>query len=222
LECAGLPALSPDADIQSGQSRRTQKGSIMKRFLESVNLLRTIVTEAEENSDAARQLVSGLTEAQLNWKPALEKWSIAQCLDHLTVTSSRFDTYFTAAVARGRKRWPVSTGPSYRPSLMGGWLIKQVNPETGRNLPAPKVFRPSDSSTIHGALESFLKQQERFLKFVREADGVNYNKTKLRSPVTPLMRYSLADAFVITVVHGQRHLAQARRVSEMAGFPHNS
>jgi hypothetical protein len=194
----------------------------MKRFLESADLLRTIVTEAEELSDAARQLVSGLTEAQLNWKPAPEKWSIAQCLDHLTVTSGSFDTYFTAAVARGRKKWPVSTGPPYRPSLIGGWLIKQVNPETGRNFSAPKVFRPSDSSTIHGALESFLKQQERFLKFVREADGVNYNKTKLRSPVTPLMRYSLADAFVVTVVHGQRHLAQARRVRETAGFPRNS
>lgn len=194
----------------------------MKRFLDSANLLRTIVTEAEESSNAARQLVAGLTEAQLNWKPTPEKWSIAQCLDHLTVTSGRFDTYFTATVARGRKKWPVSTGPPYRPSLIGGWLIKQVNPETGRNLPAPKVFRPSDSSTIHRPLESFIKQQERFLEFVREADGVDYNKTKLRSPVTPLMRYSLADAFVITVVHGQRHLAQARRVREMSGFPNNA
>lgn len=193
----------------------------MKTFLESANLLRTIATEAAENSDTARQLVSGLTEAQLNWKPAPEKWSIAQCLDHLTVTSGKFDTYFTAAVERGRKKWPVSAGPPYRPSLIGGWLIKQVDPETGRNLRAPKVFRPSESSTIHGALEGFLKQQERFLKFVREADGVDYNKTKLRSPVTPLMRYSLADAFVITVVHGQRHLAQARRVRETSGFPRN-
>lgn len=193
----------------------------MKTFLESANLLRTIATEAAENSDTARQLVSGLTEAQLNWKPAPEKWSIAQCLDHLTVTSGKFDTYFNAAVARGRKKWPVSAGPPYRPSLIGGWLIKQVDPETGRNLPAPKVFRPSDSSSIHGALEGFLKQQQRFLRFVREADGVDYNKTKLRSPVTPLMRYSLADAFVITVVHGQRHLAQARRVRETSGFPRN-
>lgn len=33
------------------------------------------------------------------------------------------------------------------------------------------------------------------------------------------MRYSLADAFVVTVVHGWRHLAQARRVREAAGFP---
>jgi len=190
----------------------------MKLFLESPNLLQTIVKEAEHNSDAARQLVSGLSEAQLNWKPAPDKWSIAQCLDHLAVGSEKFGPYFTDALARGRKKWPVSTAPAYRPSWMGGWLIKQVTPVTGRNLSAPKVFRPSESS-IQGALENFLEQQARFIQFVKETDGVDYNKTRLRSPVTPLMRYSLADAFVITVVHAQRHLTQARRVRETSGFP---
>jgi hypothetical protein len=86
---------------------------------------------------------------------------------------------------------------------------------------APKVFRPAEASEIHGALDRFLRQQEGFLRFVRQAEGVNYNKVKLRSPVTALMRYSLADAFVITAVHGRRHLAQARRVRETPGFPAN-
>jgi hypothetical protein len=190
----------------------------MDQFLQSTNLLQTIVAVAEENSAAARELVSGLSHAQLNWKVSPEKWSIAQCLDHLAVTSRRFDGYFTAALERGRKKWPVTSGPAYRPSFMGGWLIKQVHPVTGRNLPAPKVFRPA-SSEIDQPLEKFLKQQDRFMAFVRGSEGVDYNKTKIRSPVTPLMRYSLADAFVVTVVHGRRHLGQARRVRETPGFP---
>lgn len=191
----------------------------MKQFLESPNFLHTIVVEAEKNNEAATQLVSGLSEDQLNWKPAPEKWSIAQCLEHLAVATDKFDQYFTAAIARGRKKWPVTAAPTYRPTFVGGWLIKQVVPETERKLPAPKVFRPSESSAIHGALDNFLKQQQRFLESVRQSDGIDYNKTRLRSPVTPLMRYSLADAFVITVVHGQRHLGQARRVRETPGFP---
>ncbi len=194
----------------------------MDQFLQSTNLLETIIAGAEENSEAARELVSGLSNAQLNWKPAPEKWSIAQCLDHLAVTSRGFDGYFSDALVRGRKKWPVSKGPVYRPSFMGGWLIKLVHPETGRNLTAPKIFRPAESSNIDEPLEKFLRQQERFIEFVRETNGVDYNKTKLRSPVTPLMRYSLADAFVVTVVHGRRHLAQARRVRETSGFPTRS
>ena len=191
----------------------------MKLFLDSANFLQTVLNEAEKNNDAARQLVSGLNEDQLNWKPSPEKWSIAQCLEHLALASSEFDPYFAAVIASARKKWPVTGAPQYRPSLVGGWLIKQVVPETVRRLPAPKIFRPSESSAIHNALESFLKQQERFLAFVRESEGIDYNRTRLRSPVTPLMRYSLADAFVVTVVHGQRHLAQARRVRESTSFP---
>jgi hypothetical protein len=194
----------------------------MAQFLHSTNLLQTIVTAAEENSATARELFSGLSHAQLNWRAAPEKWSIAQCLDHLTVASREFEGYFSDALVRGRKKWPVSAGPAYRPSFIGGWLIKLVHPETGRNLTAPKIFRPAESSDIDEPLEKFLKQQERFIDYVRKTNGVDYNRTKLRSPVTPLMRYSLADAFVVTVVHGQRHLGQARRVRETPGFPTGS
>ena len=190
----------------------------MKLFLGYPNLLDTVVAEGEKNSAAARELVKDLTEEQLNWKPAPEKWSIAQCLDHLAVTSHEFDSYFTDALARGRRKWPVNSPQKYRPSFVGGWLIKQVEPVTGRNLPSPKVFRPC-TSEIRGALEKFLNQQERFLAFVRVTEGIDYNRTRLRSPVTPFMRYSLADAYVVTVVHGQRHLGQARRVRDTPGFP---
>ncbi|MDQ5847095.1 MAG: DinB family protein [Acidobacteriota bacterium] len=189
----------------------------MKQFLESPSLLETIVVEAEKNSEIARQLAAGLTEEQLNWTSDPAKWSMAQCLDHLTTTSQQFGPYLTAAIARGRQKWPVKEPVPYRPTWVGGWLVRQVNPETGRNLPAPKVFRPSQSK-INGALESFLKQQSVFLEFVRQAKGLDYNKVRLRSPVTPLMRYSLADAFVVTALHGQRHLGQARRMRETAGF----
>lgn len=193
----------------------------MKVFLESKSLLQTVAAEAEKNNEAAKLLVAGLTEEQLNWKPASDCWSIAQCLDHLAVTSAQFNKLFTAAIERGRTKWPVNGPVPYRPSLVGGWLIKQVLPETTRKFPAPKVFRPSDSSDIQGALEKYLNQQASFIRFVNDSANLDYNKTRLRSPVTPLMRYSLADAYVVTVVHGWRHLAQARRVREAPEFPTN-
>jgi DinB family protein len=55
----------------------------MDRFLKSENLLQTVVGEAEKNAADARSVVSGLSDAQLNWQPAPDKWSIAQCLEHL-------------------------------------------------------------------------------------------------------------------------------------------
>ncbi len=190
----------------------------MNIFLQSPNFLETVEAEIEKNNTAAWQLTAGLSQAQLNWKASQESWSIAQCLDHLAVASEQFKDYLNDAIARGRKKWPTTAPVAYKPSFVGGWLIKQVVPEATRKVNAPKVFRPS-TSAIADPLGKFLNQQKDFSSFVRQAEGVDYNKVRLRSPVTPLMRYSLADAFVVTVVHGWRHLAQARRVRETLGFP---
>ncbi len=190
----------------------------MKQFIEAPDFLQTVIEEAEHNSMEARRLAAELSEEQLNWTSSPDKWSIAQCLDHLAVTGERFDKYYMDAIDRGREKWPVREPIPYRPSFVGGLLLKQVTPEVKRRVPAPKVFRPSQSG-IKGALEKFLKQQDVFLGFVRSAAGMDYNRIRLRSPVTPLMRYSLADAFVVTVLHGQRHLGQAQRMRDTAGFP---
>lgn len=191
----------------------------LKQFTDSSDFIATVVAEAEKNNATASDLVLGLTEEQLNWKPDARQWSIAQCLEHLAVTSRQFNGYFAQLIEGARLKWPTNGAIRYRPSLVGGWLIKQVVPETTRKVPAPKVFRPSDSSAIQNALGLFLKQQEEFVRFVKQSEGVDYNRARLRSPVTPLMRYSLADAFVVTIVHGYRHLAQANRVKAMPNFP---
>jgi len=191
----------------------------MKQFLESTNLLQTVIAETEKTSDEADKLGRDLSGEQLNWKPEAGRWSIAQCLEHLALSAENFDPSFTTVIAAAREKWPVSAAPAYRPTRMGAWLIKQLLPETAKKVPAPKIFRPAETADIDGALDHFLKAQSNFLDFVRSAEGFNYNKTKLRSPVTFLMRYSLADAFVLTVVHGQRHLGQAHRVRAAPNFP---
>lgn len=191
----------------------------MKEFLESKDLLQTVISETESISREAQELVKGLDEEQLNWKPDASQWSIAQCLDHLAVTAKAWEPILSEATIRGRKKWATSQSPAYKPTLVGGWLIKQIAPENTRKFPAPKVFRPGSSSNIQDALERFLGEQNRFRDFVIQARGLDYNKTRLRSPVTPLMRYSLADSFVVVVLHCRRHLAQARRVMESANFP---
>jgi hypothetical protein len=193
----------------------------MKQFLESKNLVDTVIRQAQRNADEARDVVDGLSDTQLNWKPSPDKWSIAQCLEHLTAASSGFNPYFVDALARGRQRFTTASAPMYQPSFMGRWLIKHVEPESLRKLRAPKIFKPS-ASNVRNALDNFLEQQKAFVKFVSETNGIDYNRTRLRSPVTPLVRYSLADAYVITVSHEQRHLQQARRVRETPGFPGNA
>ena len=189
----------------------------MKVFLDSSDLLQTIASEAEKNNDTARAVAGDLTEAQLNWKPSAQQWSVAQCLEHLAVATRGFDKYFSGVLQNGKQS--PNANPAYKPTMMGGWLARHVAPEAPKKLRAPKIFQPAAQSTIRNSLQMFLAEQSKFIDFVRQCKGIDYNKTRIRSPVTPLVRYSLADAFVITVLHAQRHLEQARRVRESLQFP---
>ena len=206
------------ANSKPGKPAPPFNANRMKLFLESENLLETVIAQVQRNADEAHSVVDGLNDAQLNWKPSPDQWSIAQCLEHLTAASRGFNQYFVDALARGRQRFAAAASPTYEPTFMGRLLIKHVQPESPRKLRAPKIFKPS-ASNLKTALERFLEQQKTFLKFVVDTNGIDYNRTRLRSPVTPLVRYSLADAYVITVSHEQRHLQQARRVRDTPGFP---
>ncbi len=103
---------------------------------------------------------------------------------------------------------------------MGKWMISSLGPEVKRKLKAPKIFRPV-AQPLPGVSERFLDRCRKFAEFVKQAWGLDIN-VRLRSPVTPFIRYSLGDAFQLTVVHAWRHLQQARRALENSKFPQST
>ena len=65
----------------------------------------------------------------------------------------------------------------------------------------------------------FLAQQDRLIDFLHAFEKVDTARIVIPSPVTAWISYSLLDALRIVVAHERRHLDQARRVVEEAGFP---
>jgi hypothetical protein len=178
--------------------------------------LETILKELERISAEAENLAAGQNEARLCRKPAPEVWSAAECLEHLTTAAGSYFPYFEQALAKARQKGSGETFV-YRPSWMGKWMIDSLGPEVKRKMKAPKIFHP-DRRPSAGVLECFLENHRKIAEFVRRACGLDIN-VRLRSPVTPLIRYSLGDAFQLIVVHARRHLNQARRALQHPALP---
>src|SRR6185312_14928074 len=65
--------------------------------------LQAILNELDRTDAEARNLVSKLTEAQLNWQPGGGTgWSVAQCLDHLTQSTVLYTPALQASVRKAR------------------------------------------------------------------------------------------------------------------------
>lgn len=182
-------------------------------------------------------IVAGLSDERFYQKPAPGQWSIGECFEHLNLTARQFERPILQAIETARRSGWLSNGPfSYR--LIERWFIRNMEPPPKRRLRARPGFRPEEalgSSQLDGGkdgsvdssrlvprpstavMEEFYRWQDRLRELIREADGVDLRKTRLRSPVVPVFSYSLGTCFTSILAHERRHLWQARQVRKTIG-----
>ena len=158
-----------------------------------------------------------LTPEQLNWKPSPERWSVAQCFDHLLTTNKGYFPPVEGVIAGIKptfwQRMPVL------PGLAGKLLIKSLDPKSTRKIKAPQKFQPAQSDISPSVLDDFVDQQAKIVEKMKATEHLDLEKIVITSPVASVVTYSLMDAYRIIVVHERRHFEQARRVTEEATFP---
>jgi hypothetical protein len=107
----------------------------------------------------------------------------------------------------------------FLPKFFGGIVVKAVSPETARKIKNPGIFDPAKSDLAPDVIEKFLANQEKVAASMKASENIDLEKTIMTSPVAAFVTYSVLDGYRIIVRHGQRHLAQAKRVIETEGFP---
>lgn len=129
-------------------------------------------------------------------------------------------TYFATfdAILAGTKKSTFWEKLPVFPGLFGKMLLKSVSPDSARKLKAPTIFQPAASNVDGAMVDRFLAQQEQVIRYMRAGESLDAAQIILTSPVASFVTYSLLDAFRIIVAHEQRHLLQAKRVTETPGF----
>jgi hypothetical protein len=169
-------------------------------------------------TEEARELIAGLSEAQFNWRPTPAHWSIAECLDHLTVTNRELLEGMKAAVSAARTRGLTSQGP-FRYGMIGNMIIRSMEPPVKLKFKAPGIFKPRPEQTLKEVARDFFAMQDEVQRLILEANGINLKRVKIPSPVTRLFKLSLGQMFGLIATHDRRHLWQARQVKTDPAFP---
>lgn len=178
--------------------------------------LRLLLADAEATRAEAEQLRDTLSDAQRTWKPEPSVWSVADCFEHLRKVDKSYARKLDEAIERAG-----SGVADYKPSLFGRGFIHFTSPASRLKLKAPKGVRPTTAaaSADADALERFLDVQATVLDLIRRADGRDLNGVKFASPIASIVRFSVGEGLTMLVRHEQRHVGQAQRVTERAGFP---
>ena len=179
--------------------------------------LPSVITAANQVAVDTKSTFGHLSPTQLNWKPSPERWSVAQCFDHL-LTSNNGYVPIIDDVLKGRKQSLWESMPLL-PGLAGRLLIKSLDPASTRKIKAPKRFEPAQSDISASVINDFVEQQSRIVEKMKSTQHLDLEKIVITSPVAAAITYSLMDAYRIIVVHEHRHFQQAKRVTDETAFP---
>lgn len=148
-------------------------------------------------------------------RPSTKRWSPAECVAHLNLTSDAFLPLLRKGIeqARGFER----TQRRYRRDPVG-WLIWRAVTPTGRfRTKTAAPFVPSGDRPPHALVADFERLQAEIIECVRSAEGLAIDRVRIASPFDPRAKYNVYAAMTIIPRHQHRHLLQAELAAGPAG-----
>ena len=162
-------------------------------------------------------IVAGLSDVQLNWRPAQDRWSIAECLEHLNVSADLFLGAIDRRLEQGRASGMLSPGP-FAYGAFERWWVRNAEPPPRRRFRAPSKLRPPATQLNGDVVRRFLERQDAVGERLRRADGLDLRRIRVRT-VLPLFTMTLGQTFALVLAHERRHVWQARQVRNDPAFP---
>ena len=161
-------------------------------------------------------LVDGLTEEDLQWRPAEGQWSIVECFEHLNSAWAVLPK-LDRKIDEGRERRLLGSGP-FRTKILGQLYIRLVEPPVRiLRVRAPVRFRPRTNPPPAEVVPRLVALQGELIGRIRAADGVDMGAITMSSPISRRFQMTIGQWFAFLAAHERRHLWQAGRVKERLG-----
>ena len=173
-------------------------------------------SQFEQLTADADALTNPLSDEQFAWRPGPDAWSIAECLDHLNATARVYLPALDEGISDAIRRGVYGEGP-FKYNWLGRLSVRFS--DTRVRLKATDDVLPAAGRTRREIIAAFRAYQVQYVDRLRQANGVDLARARVRMPVTSWLRIPLGSGFAIVVSHSRRHLSQARRVAESENFP---
>lgn len=172
----------------------------------------------EQLADEADAMAGGLTDRQFNWRPSDEAWSVAQCIEHLNATARSYLPMLDEGIAAAIRGGLYGEGP-FQYNWIGRRFPALLEPPVRRKFKSPRLFLPAPSRPRQETIAAFRAYQVQFIDRLRQANGLDLSRARVRSPAWRWLRIPLGSGFAMMLAHERRHLWQARNVLADRAFP---
>jgi hypothetical protein len=170
------------------------------------------LTSLQATRDAFLKSIAGLSEKQWRFKPAPDRWSVAEVAEHIAVSESSLlalvQTKFMTSPADPAKRAEVAGKDQ---------VILERVPDRSRKAQAPEFLKPTNRWATEGELtKAFEDSRKATMDYIRTTDD------DLRDHFGPHPLLGTLDAYqwiLLISAHSERHTKQIEEVKADANFP---
>jgi hypothetical protein len=153
--------------------------------------------------------VKGLSAAQWNYKPAPDRWSVAEVLEHITVTEG----FITGNVLAHFSEAPA--GAPDRDVKKTDAMVMARMPDRSVKAQAPPPLHPTGKWTPEVTLEHFLAARRGTIDFLKSTPDLRQHVVN-NPAFGPLDGY---EWILFAAAHSERHTKQILEVKADPGFP---
>ena len=151
--------------------------------------------------------ISGLSEPQWKYKPSPDRWSVAECAEHIIASEDFLYEMITEKVMKG-----PAASPAKPPTREQDEAVLTMVTDRSKKFNAPEPLRPSGRwASPEDAVRAFKERRDRTISSIRETEA------DLRGHAQ-----SSRDAyqwFLFLSGHSERHTAQINEVKADPGYP---
>ncbi|MEK6374886.1 MAG: DinB family protein [Acidobacteriota bacterium] len=171
-----------------------------------------IVKELERTEAKFLKSIEGLSEAQWNFKPAPERWSVAECAEHIAASEPFIRTMIAGVVNK------EATPEMVKEGIKKDDILSTAMVDRTKKFKAPEPLIPTNRfGSPAAATESFKKERAQTIELASGAPDLRTHGDE-HFLLGPLDSYGW---FLFLSGHSERHTLQIEEVKASPDFPKN-
>ena len=165
----------------------------------------------QDTQKGVLKAMEGLSEAQLTFKPAPDKWSVEECVKHIAITEQGLWQMTNGAIM-------AAANPEKRAEIkVTDEQVVQMIESREKKVKTFSTMEPQNTpyKSLAEAVESFKNDREKLIEFVNTTD------VDLRNHVStlPMGSFDSYQMILFIAAHSKRHTQQIEEVKADPNFP---
>jgi len=163
----------------------------------------------ESTKQGVLDATKGLSPTQWNFKPGPDRWSVAECMEHIAAA----EDYMRGMVETGIMKAPAAPGRDT--AAIDAGIIANV-PARKNKIQAPAEIQPNNRfGSPQGSIDHFLSSRAKTEDFLKSTSGLRDHAAD--SPTG--QKWDAYEFILLIAAHSERHTNQIKEVKADPNFP---